>query len=93
MRISAYDILDQVLESVPDTTLYRVPSFGWGDHGVFLNLAKPPFDDVRVRRAMSMAINRDVIANVITAGDATPYGPMPWAVGGYTDSTEYTVEN
>ncbi len=93
MRISAYDILDQVLESVPDTTLYRVPSFGWGDHGVFLNLAKPPFDDVRVRRAMSMAINRDVIANVINAGDATPYGPMPWAVGGYTDITEYTVDN
>jgi peptide/nickel transport system substrate-binding protein len=93
MRISAYDILEQVLDSVPDTTLYRVPSFGWGDHGVFLNLSKPPFDDVRVRRAMSMGINRDVIANVINAGDATPYGPMPWAVGGFTDIADYTVEN
>ncbi len=40
-----------------------------------------------------MAINRDIIANVINAGDATPYGPMPWAVGGYTDIDDYNVEN
>ena len=93
LRISSYDILEQVLDSVPDSFLYRIPSFGWGDHGVFLNLDKPPFDDVNVRRAMSMAINRDLIADVINAGDATPYGPMPWAVGGYTDIADYTVEN
>ena len=93
MRISSFDILDQVLESVPDTQLYRIPSFGWGDHGVFLNLQKEPFDNVNVRRAMSMAINRDVIASVINAGDATPYGPIPWAVGGYTDIADYNVDN
>ncbi len=93
LRISSFDILDQVLESVPDSQLYRIPSFGWGDHGVFLNLDKEPFDDVNVRRAMSMAINRDVIANVINAGDATPYGPIPWAVGGFTDIADYNVEN
>ena len=93
LRISSFDVLEQVLDSVPDTQLYRIPSFGWGDHGVFVNLQKPPFDDVNVRRAMSMAINRDVIAEVINAGDATPYGPIPWAVGGYTDISDYNVEN
>ena len=93
LRISSFDILEQVLDSVPESQLYRIPSFGWGDHGVFLNLEKPPFDNVNVRRAMSMAINRDIIANVINAGDATPYGPMPWAVGGYTDIADYNVEN
>ena len=93
MRISSFDILEQVLDSVPDTQLYRIPSFGWGDHGVFVNLEKPPFNDVNVRRAMSMGINRDIIANVINAGDATPYGPIPWAVGGYTDIADYNLEN
>ncbi len=93
LRISSFDVLEQVLESVPDTQLYRIPSFGWGDHGVFLNLEKEPFNDVNVRRAMSMAINRDVIANVINAGDATPYGPIPWAVGGFTEISDYTTEN
>ena len=93
MRISSFDILEQVLDSVPDTQLYRIPSFGWGDHGVFVNLEKPPFNDVNVRRAMSMAINRDIIANVINAGDATPYGPIPWAVGGYTDIADYNIAN
>ena len=93
MRISSFDILEQVLDSVPDTQLYRIPSFGWGDHGVFVNLEKPPFNDVNVRRAMSMAINRDIIANVINAGDATPYGPIPWAVGGYTDIADYNLAN
>ncbi|CAI8024519.1 Heme-binding protein A [Geodia barretti] len=93
LRISSFDILDQVLKSVPDSQLYRIPSFGWGDHGVFLNLAKEPFNDVNVRRAMSMAINRNVIANVINAGDATPYGPIPWAVGGFTEISDYNVDN
>ena len=93
MRISSFDILEQVLDSVPDTQLYRIPSFGWGDHGVFVNLEKPPFNDVNVRRAMSMAINRDIIANVINAGDATPYGPIPWAIGGYTDIADYNIAN
>ena len=93
LRISSFDILEQVLDSVPDTQLYRIPSFGWGDHGVFLNLQKEPFDDVNVRRAMSMAINRDIIANVINAGDATPYGPIPWAVGGFTEISDYNTDN
>ena len=93
LRISSFDVLEQVLDSVPDTQLYRIPSFGWGDHGVFLNLEKEPFNDVNVRRAMSMAINRDVISNVINAGDATPYGPIPWAVGGFTEISDYTTEN
>ena len=93
LRISSFDVLEQVLESVPDTQLYRIPSFGWGDHGVFLNLEKEPFNNVNVRRAMSMAINRDVISNVINAGDATPYGPIPWAIGGFTDISDYTTEN
>jgi len=53
-------------------------------------LDKAPYSDVRVRQALSMAINRDVVAEVINRGDAALYGPFPWALAGYTKRTDYT---
>jgi len=49
------------------------------------NAAKAPFDDVRVRRAVSLSLNRDRIVRAALAGFATPAaGPVPpsspWAV-------------
>jgi len=42
-----------------------------------MNVTKPPFDDVRVRRAMNHAINMDLIVNTILGGYATrTNGPM-----------------
>ena len=37
-----------------------------------------------------MAINRDVIAEVINRGDASLYGPFPWALAGYTKRADYS---
>ncbi len=37
-------------------------------YGVFLNYAKPPLDDVRVRQAMNYALNREEFNKVITLG-------------------------
>jgi peptide/nickel transport system substrate-binding protein len=93
MRPPTLDLLNELLKTVPDAWLYRIPSLGWGDYGVYVRLDKAPFHDVRVRRALSMAINRDIVAATINRGDATLYGPFPWVQAGYTKREDYSYAN
>ena len=93
MRLSGIDTLEQVLNTNKDTTVYRVPSFGWGAYAVWLNLDKPPFNDKRVRQALSMAIDRRVVLEVVNRSDGAMYGPFPWALAGYTKFEDYSLDN
>ena len=53
------------------------------DYYVF-NTSKPPFNDQRVRQALSMALNREVITEKITRGGEIPaYGIVPPGVLNY----------
>ncbi|WP_080848302.1 glutathione ABC transporter substrate-binding protein [Cytobacillus gottheilii] len=54
---------------------------------VGFNVTKEPFNDVRVRQAISMAINKDDIVNGILDGQGIPaVGPLaPTVVGNYQD--------
>src|SRR5262245_681301 len=90
MRPPTLDMLYELLKTVPDVWLYRVPSLGWGNYAVYLRLDKAPFNDVRVRRALSMAINRDIVKETINRGDASLYGPFPWVQAGYTRRDDYS---
>jgi ABC-type oligopeptide transport system substrate-binding subunit len=49
-----------------------------------LNTTKPPFNDVRVRQALAMAINREVLVEKITqAGELPAYGLVPDGIANY----------
>ena len=48
------------------------------------NTSKPPFDDARVRRAFSMAVNReDLVRHVTGSGEIPAKGLIPPGTGGY----------
>ncbi len=59
----------ETLSAEDGITVGRVPG---GDYHYFaLNQNRPPFDDVRVRQAIAMAIDRDVITEAAQFGAAT----------------------
>jgi peptide/nickel transport system substrate-binding protein len=74
--------LRKICEAEPNLTMAMEPSIGW--YELSMNTRRPPLDDPIVRRAISAAIPRDVIAKNIWKGFAIPaYSPThsmlkPW---------------
>jgi peptide/nickel transport system substrate-binding protein len=50
---------------------------------IFWKLDRPPFSDVRVRQAVSMAMNRDNIITVVYGGRGNWNNAVPWALSGW----------
>ena len=60
-----------------------------GTSFLIINTAKKPFDDPRVRRALSMAIDREFLADQIWSGTMLPaYGLIPPGVKNYPRRAE-----
>ena len=63
----------------------RVAPFA-GLYYYVMNSTKPPLDDVRVRQALSMAINREIIGpQIVGTGEPAAYSWVPPGMNNYVD--------
>jgi len=53
------------------------------------DLSEPPFDDVRLRQALTMAIDRQILVDVLGRGEQAAFGLVPPGVANY-DAARYT---
>jgi peptide/nickel transport system substrate-binding protein len=75
-------------EADPSFEVYNVPLPGM-PRGFFVNMAKEPTDDLRVRQALEYALNREEIVKTLYASVYQPaYGPMEAATNFYDKSLE-----
>jgi peptide/nickel transport system substrate-binding protein len=57
---------------------------------VSLNVSQPPFDDIRVRKAFNLAVDKEAMIKTVARGQGIPqYGPMSPSVTGYWPGVEY----
>ena len=75
-HISNIDLAESLKRTNPELVFY--PWAEKSDYSFALNSSRPPFDDVRVRKAMQMALDLETIHNTFFkgAGDPTPKGPV-----------------
>ena len=58
-----------------------------GSYFYRVNVTRKPFDDVRVRRALALSLNKDLIVEKVTKGGQAPAtGFVPEGIPGYTTS-------
>ena len=91
-RGGAFDVLSNSIP--PQQTLWlkreipdelRLHSYMLTQYVVF-NFDRPPFDDIRVRTALSLAIDRETIVNKVTrGGEMAAYSLVPPGMPGYPD--------
>src|SRR5205085_122911 len=68
-----------LLRSKPDTVIYERASIaGCANWYIALRQDRPPFNDVRLRRALSLAIDRQAIGQAVYEGKAESRAPPPW---------------
>ncbi|MEN7342079.1 MAG: peptide ABC transporter substrate-binding protein [Pseudomonadota bacterium] len=78
--------MDQLKESYP-AQLEISPSLG--TYFIGIDTTEPPLDDVRLRKALSIAIDRDALTSVVLSGtNPGAYAFVPTAMLGY-DNYEY----
>ncbi len=79
------DKLDWILENIPEM-LHRVPAFG--TYFLVINTTKPPFDDLRVRRALNISLDREAITDKLLRTGVTPaYAWTPTVFDNYDGIT------
>ena len=93
-QIHAYMVgTGEEARSLGDVPIARDPAFVYVS--MTMNPLRKPFDDPRVRRAVSRAINRSEYVRIIYGGDAQANGLVHWPLGSYAlppDELEKTYQ-
>lgn len=81
-KTGATDILsvaemNSLRQSNPET-MFEVADNNLGLYNLFMRLDKAPFNDIRFRRALSLAINREGIIKSVLEESASIIAPIPW---------------
>ncbi len=68
---------ESIMASNPNTAV-QIFEWDWGSWVLYMRLDQAPFNDIRVRRAISLAIDRPGIIKDIFRGDGSVMNPLPW---------------
>jgi peptide/nickel transport system substrate-binding protein len=86
--IIAVELVKSDLEQIKQNAGDRIETFsipGFTREPVFMNAARPPYNDIRVRQAINLAIDRDAAISVVKQGLARRGGYMAphgvWTIG------------
>ena len=66
-----------VLQKMPDAQVAKTLPQRSHPRGVLINMTKKPWDDIRLRRAVSYALDRADYMKVAFSGEAVLLGPLP----------------
>lgn len=86
---------DQFVARVQKDDAYKVMSpGGFGYEGVYMNFGAPPFDDPRVREAVALSLDRELIAKTLLFGLRTPaYSPFGLGMSYHAPVPEYPTHD
>lgn len=77
--------LEDILATNPNSVVYVMPRYSHHSIHLLLQWKDPLFQDVRVRRALSMGVDRRKMIEVLYRGAATPSTAIAWDWWGDTD--------
>lgn len=93
--VIAYPIAHEKISEREDLTLESVTSFNVGYLG--FNTQAPPFNDQKVRKAISFAINKQAIIDAVYFGEAESAKSLlpksSWAYNEHANEVKYSIES